>query len=97
MVRSSEIKLHNRETAIEATRGARTPRRLYVPPTPHTECGGLLKGMDRAVTTCRLPLQTVGIVDNPQHLANLDTMSTLVSDTLVSRGSPHPSDGHTSH
>ena len=31
--------------------------------------------MDRAVTTCRLPLQTVGIVDIQQLLANLDTMS----------------------
>ena len=76
MVRSSEIKLHNKETAIEATGGARTPRRLYAPPTPHTECGELL-GPNRAVTTCRLPLQTVGIVDIQQLLANLDTMSTL--------------------
>ena len=33
-VSSSEIKLHNREIAIEVTGGARTPRRLYVPPTP---------------------------------------------------------------
>ena len=77
MVRSSEIKLHNRETAIEATGGTRTPQRLYVPPTPYTERGGLLKGIDRAVTTCQLPLQTVGIVDIQQLLANLDTMSTL--------------------
>ena len=76
LVSSSEIKLHNREIAIEATGGAHTPRRLYVPPTPHTEHGELLKGSNRAVTTCRLPLQTVGIVDIPQHLANLDTMST---------------------
>ena len=67
------------------------PRQLYVPPTPHTERGGLLKGSDRAVTTCRLPLQTVGIVDIQQHLANLDTMSTLVRDTLVSRAEPPPS------
>ena len=70
--------------------GARTPRRLYVPPIPHTECGGLLKGTDRAVTTSRLPLQTVGIVDIQQLLANLDTMSTLVRDTLVSRVEPPP-------
>src|SRR6185503_16081943 len=56
---------------------------MYLLP-PHTECGGLLKGTDRAVTTCRLPLQTVGIVDIQQLLANLDTMSTLVRDTLVS-------------
>ena len=90
MVRSSEIKLHNRETGIEATGEARTPRRLYAPPTPHTERGGLL-GLEQAVTTCRLPLQTVGIVDIQQHLANLDTMSTLVSDTLVSRAEPPPS------
>ena len=90
MVRSSEIKLHNREIAIEATGGARTPWQLYVPPTPHTERGGLLKGTDRAVTTGRLPLQTVGIVDIQQHLANLDTMSTLVRDTLVSRAEPPP-------
>ena len=41
MARSSEIKLHNRETAIEATGEARTPRRLYAPPTPYIECGGL--------------------------------------------------------
>ena len=90
MIRSSEIKLHSRETAIEVTGGARTPRRLYAPPTPHTERGGLLKGSDRIVTTCRLPLQTVGIVDIQQVLANLDTMSTLASDTLVSRAEPPP-------
>ena len=87
MVRSSKIKLYNRETAIEATRGARTLRRLYAPPTPQTERGELL-GPNRAVTTCRLPLQTVGKVDIQQHLANLDTMSTLVSDTQVSRAEP---------
>src|SRR6185312_17453782 len=42
-------------------------------------------GSDRVVTTCRLPLQTVGIVDIQQLLASLDTMSTLVRSTLVSR------------
>ena len=90
MVRSSEIELHNRETAIEATGGARTPRQLYVPPTaiPSVED---YSGSDRAVTTCRLPLQTVGIVDIQPLLANLDTMSTLVGDTLVSRVEPAPS------
>ena len=97
MVRSLEIKLHNRETDIEATGGARTPRWLYAPPTPYTERGGLLKDSNRTVTTYRLPLQTVGIVDIQQHLANLDTMSTLVRDTLVSRVEPHPLDGQTSH
>ena len=79
------------EIAIEAMGGARTPWRLYVPPTPHTKRGGLLKGSNRAITTCRLPLQTVGIIDIQQLLANLDTMSTLVRDTLVSRAEPPPS------
>ena len=82
----SEIKVHNREIGIEVTGGSRTPRRLYVPPTPHTERGGLLKGMDRAVTTCRLPLQTLGIVDIQQLFANLDTMSKGYSSVL--RGAP---------
>ena len=89
MVRSSDIKLHNRETAIEATGGNRTPRRLYVPRTPIPNVEDY-SGSDRAVTTCRLPLQTMGIVDIQQLLANLDTMSTLVSDTLVSRTDPPP-------
>ena len=80
------------EIAIEVTGGACTPRRLYVPPTHHTERGELLKGSDSAVTTCRLPLQTVGIVDIQQLLANLDTMSTLVRYTLVSRAEPPPSE-----
>ena len=42
MVKLLEIKLHNRETTIEVMRGARTPRRLYVHPTPQSERGGLL-------------------------------------------------------
>ena len=46
--------------------------------------------LNRTVTTCRLPLQTVGKVDIQKYLANLDTMSTLVSDTLVSRVEPPP-------
>ena len=31
---------------------------------PISECGGLLKGSNRAVTTCRLPLQTMGLSEN---------------------------------
>ena len=46
-----------------------------LPPIPNVED---YSGSDRAVTTCRLPLRTVGIVDIQQLLANLDTMSTLV-------------------
>ena len=40
---------------------------------------------NRVVTTNMLPLQTVGKGDIQQLLTNPDTMSTLVSDTLVSR------------
>jgi len=36
-----------------------------------------------AVTTCRLTLQTVGKGDILQNLINPNTMSTLISDTLV--------------
>ena len=59
-----------------------------LPPIPNVED---YSGSDRAVTTYRLPLQTVGIIDIQQLLVNLDTMSTLVSDTLVSRTEPPPS------
>ena len=59
-----------------------------LPPIPNVED---YSGSDRAVTTCRLPLQTVGIVDIQQLLANLDTMSTLLTDTLVSRVGTPPS------
>ena len=52
---------------------------------------------NKVVATCRLPLQTMRKSDVQQHLTNLDTMSTLVSDTLVSRAEPHPPDGQTSH
>ena len=52
---------------------------------------------NRAVTTCMLPLQTVGKGDIQQHLINPDTTSTLISDTLVSHTEPHPPDGHTSY
>ena len=46
--------------------------------------------LNRAVTTCRLLLQTVGEGDIQQHLTKLDTMSTLASDTLVSRAELPP-------
>ena len=46
--------------------------------------------LNRVVTTCRLPLQTVGKVDSQQHLSNLDTLSTLVSDIVVSRAERPP-------
>ena len=59
-----------------------------LPPIPNVED---YSGSDRVVSTCRLPIQTVDIVDIQQHLANLDTMSTPVRDTLVSRAEPPPS------
>ena len=46
--------------------------------------------LNRAVTTYRLPLQTMGKGDIQTHLTNPDTMSTLASDTLVSRAEPPP-------
>ena len=46
--------------------------------------------LNRTVTTYKLPLQTVGKGDIEQYLTNPDTMSTLASDTLVSRGEPPP-------
>ena len=46
--------------------------------------------INRVVTTCRLPLQTVGKGDIQQHLSNPDTISTLVSDTLVFHVEPPP-------
>ena len=46
--------------------------------------------LNRAITTGRLPLQIVGKGDIQQHLTNPDTMSTLISDTLVSRAELPP-------
>ena len=46
--------------------------------------------LNRAVTTYSLPLQTVGKNDIQQHLTNPDNMSTLASDTQVSRVEPPP-------
>jgi hypothetical protein len=40
--------------------------------------------LNKAVATCRLPLQTIGKDDIQQHITNPDTISILVSDTLVS-------------
>ena len=90
MVRSSEIKLHNRETVSKQREEPVHPGGFMhlLPPIPNVED---YSGSDRAVTTCRLSLQTMGIVDIQQLLANLDTMSTLVRDTLVSRTEPPPS------
>ena len=46
--------------------------------------------LNRAVTTCRLSFQIMGKGDIQQHLSNPDIMSTLVSDTRVSRAEPPP-------
>ena len=45
---------------------------------------------NRVVTICMLHLQTVEKDDIQQHLTNPDTVSTLLSDTLVSRAKPPP-------
>ena len=62
---------------------------FYNPPTHLT--WRITKALNRAViTTYKVPLQTVGKGDVQQHLSNPDTMSILVSDTLVSRAEPPP-------
>ena len=47
---------------------------------------------NRAIITCWLPLQTMGKSYIQQNLIKPDTMSTLISDTLVSLPEP-PSGG----
>ena len=47
-------------------------------------------GLNRVVTTCRLPQHTMGKGDIQQHLTNPDTMATLASDTLISLAEPPP-------
>ena len=59
-----------------------------LPPIPDVED---YSGSDRAVTTCRLPLQTMEKGDIQQHLINLNTPPILISDTLVSHAEPPPS------
>ena len=44
--------------------------------------------LNKVVTTYSLPLQTVRKGDIQEHFTNPDTMSTLVSDTIVSRAEP---------
>ena len=46
--------------------------------------------LNRAVTTYRLPLQTMGKGDIQTHLTNPDTISILLSGTPVSHAGPPP-------
>ena len=69
---------------------ARSPMRLYVPPTTQSERGGLL-GLGQGCHHLPATSQSMGKGDIQQHLASLDTTSTLVSDTLASRAEPPPS------
>ena len=64
-------------------------QRLYVPPTPQSERGGLL-GLEQGYHHLLATSQSVEKGDIQQLLANLDTTSTLVSDTLASRVEPPP-------
>ena len=50
----------------------------------------IMMALNRVVTTCRLPLQTMGKGDIQQHLTKPDTTSTLISDTLESRAELPP-------
>ena len=58
-----------------------------LPPNPNVKD---YYGSNRVVTTCKLPLQTVGKGDIQQHLIIANTTSELASDTLVSRAEPPP-------
>ena len=71
-------------------REARSPMWLYVPPTPQSERGGLL-GLGQGCHHLSATSQSVVKGDIQQYLASLDTMSTLVSDSLASRAEPPPS------
>ena len=82
MVRSSEIKLHNRETAIEVTRKVRTLWRLYAPPTPHAERGGLL-GLEQGCHHQPATSTNRGIELHSNMVINPGTMPTLTSTTLA--------------
>jgi hypothetical protein len=62
-------------TAHDWQRSRQPTRLFYGPPTPLPERGGFRR-MDRAITTCRLPLQP---------------MPSLISDTLVPWAEPRPS------
>ena len=57
---------------------------LYVSPTPQSKHGGLL-GLRQGYHHLPATPQSMGKGNIQQHLTSLDTMSTLVSDTLVVR------------
>ena len=61
---------------------------MYLLP-PQSERGGLL-GLGQDCHHLPVTPQSVGKGDIQQLLANLDTTSTLVSDTLASRMEPPP-------
>ena len=63
---------------------------VFYNPYPPNRTWRITMTLNRAVTTYRLPLQTMGKGDIQTHLTNPDTMSTLASDTLVSRAEPPP-------
>ena len=63
---------------------------FYNPPIPQSERGGLL-GLGQGCHHLPVTPQSMGKGDIQQLLANLDTTSTLVSDTLASRAEPPPS------
>ena len=66
------------------------PSQHFITLLPPKQTCRVMMAQNRAVTTCRLPLQTVGKGDIQQHLTNPNTMPTLISDTQVSRAEPTP-------
>ena len=88
-VRLSEIKLHNRETAIEATRGARTPQRLYVPPISQSERGGLL-GLEQGCHHLPATSTNHGIELHSNMVINPGTTRTCANEHHSSLAQGHP-------
>ena len=70
-------------------REAQPTMRLFVPPTPQSECGGLI-GLGQGCHHLLATSQSMGKGDIQQYVSSLDTTSTLVSDTLASRAEPPP-------
>src|SRR6185295_18817314 len=71
------MKLHNRYGTLW----------IFYPPN---RTWGITMAENKNVTTCKLSLQTMIKGGIWQHLINPDTMSTLISDTIVSRAEPPP-------
>ena len=60
---------------LRLTDGIVQPIRYFMNHLPPNQIWRITMAQNMAITTCRLPLQTIGKGDIQQHLINLDTMS----------------------